>query len=186
MRGKLIAIAASLALALSACSTTKVFMSHPAMVKTEIDSHAKVYFLREMPQRTRGIADDDLRIEVGEQPLLFLARGEYSLVRFKPGRYDVVVHSKTMLTTNPAPVEVWRSRPFEFAAGQSYYILTRSYQEEWRGFYFVPESIGEGEAKSLSRHMAAAGELTEAQPLYVPPPDIEPEPFDPVADALSK
>ncbi|MDH5300805.1 MAG: hypothetical protein OEW58_05515 [Gammaproteobacteria bacterium] len=187
MRSTLALLFASLVLTLAGCSTTtKLIANHPAIINSEQASHAKVYFLREIPERSRGVADDNLRIEIGKQPLLSLAQGEYSLIRLKPGQYDIVIFSRTSLTTNPAPVEVWRARPFDFVAGESYYIHTKAFQEEWRGFYYVPESIGETEAKSMARVMTAAGELTQAQPLYIPPTPAPAKsaPRDPIADVL--
>jgi len=170
MKRKLGLVTALLALALTACSTTQVVKTHPLVVSSDATKHANVYFLREMPQRTRGVADDDLRIEIDNHVLLTLARGEYSLLRLKPGKVDLVVYSKTMLTNHPAPLEVWRARPFDFEAGKTYYIDMKAHQEEWRGFYFVPEAIREGEAKSMARTMTTAGQLAEKHPLYVPPP----------------
>jgi hypothetical protein len=149
---------------LGGCTTTEVRIDHPQLAKIG-DDYAKVYFLRKMPQRTRGVADDDLRIEIDKQPLLELARGEYSLLSLKPGRVDVVVHSKTMLTTQPAPQPVWRSRSFDFEAGKTYYVYTKFFQEEWRGIYFVPTAIDKQQAMKLAEHMEPAGVPAETYSL---------------------
>ncbi|MDH5230863.1 MAG: DUF2846 domain-containing protein [Gammaproteobacteria bacterium] len=172
------------ALGLSACTTSLLVTENPQLEKNRSAPHAIVYFIRPMPIRSRGVADNDLKVELNEKPLLTLTRGEYAMARIKPQPTDVVLRNMTFITTKPMPVEVWRARRFSFEAGKTYFIKADFKQEEFRGIYFVPELIDEVEAKSLAKKMRAAGQLAKAHPITQPDPmftqeyDLDPSVLD--------
>lgn len=142
-----------------------------------------VYFMRPLQQRTRGMADGDLEVELDKEPLATLSHGEYIALPIKPGAVDVIMRNWSYLTTQPMPVKVWRVRRFEFEAGKTYYLSARFTQEEFRGIYYVPELLSEAQAKEQAQDMVAANDAARRMPLYVPP--AVPLTGDAVSDALN-
>ncbi len=151
-------------LLLASCATTRVMDSHPLYAQPG-EPRAVVYFLRPVPQRTRGIADGDITIELEQRPVMALSRGEYARIDIRPTTTNVVIRSLSHHPYQAMPMEVWRTRPFKFEAGKTYYILARFQQEEFRGVFFVPTAIDEEQARRLARNMTPAGQLAKAHPL---------------------
>ncbi len=148
---------------LSACTTTEVFLQHPAYAG-EGEAAATVVFIRPVDQRSRGVADSDIEVEIAGEAVMNLSAGEHAALRIKPMEAEVVLSSLAFITSRPMPEKVHRSRGFVFEAGQTHYILTRFDQQEWRGFYFVPEEIGRDTAAILLQYSKAANELAKRLP----------------------
>ena len=161
-------VAAFLVLA-TGCANTKVYTSHKSLVKDEAQPHAKVYFIREWQQRSRGVADNNVTIEVAGENLLELGEGEYSLMRLTPQKTFIVTHSQAFVTSKPNPTRVTRAQEFTFDAGETYYILAKLNQEEFRGIYFTTEAINLDQAKNAAVKLKPSGSLAEDNPLYVAP-----------------
>ena len=155
-------------LGLGACTTTRIAQSNPTFATAGEKDSALVYFIRPNEQRTRGVADTDLEIELSEVKALDLSSGEYAAVRIKPIETDVIIRSLTYLTAQPMPVKVWRARHYTFEAGKTYYIHTRFEEQEWRGSYFYPDSVALDKAKTLAYRLKPAGQLAEAMPIPAP------------------
>ena len=153
--GKGLAVIA-VALFVPACAVTHIEPSHPLLASSS-EQHARVYFLRPTAQRSRGVADMAVRVDLGKQRLLSLGAGEYTVVPVRPGAIDVVMKNLSFLTSDVMPVEVWRARPFVFVAGESYFILADFKYEEFRGVYFVPRDITNEQAASYLPRMRAVG-----------------------------
>lgn len=149
---------------LSACASSEIIETNPRLVAAG-EPHAQVYFLRPPDQRTRGVADDPISVELGHKKLLELGLGEYVLVHLSPGPADVVLRNKTYMTNNPNPVEVWRSRRYEFKAGGTYFIVADEDREEFRGIYFVPREVDAQKARALGERLKPVGKLARQAPL---------------------
>jgi len=153
---------------LAGCAlSSKLNTGNPALVSSVSQPHATVYFIRPPLQRTRGVADGNVKIELDEIPLINLGVSEYTVVKLKPGKMDVILRSLTYLTTKPMPVEVWRSRRLEFLAGETYYVETRFIQEEFRGTYFQPELVKKADFSNSGLVMSPIGTLAKAMPLAI-------------------
>ncbi len=166
MKSPLAAIASLLALLLlgGCAATSRIVDSHPLFAGPG-EERAVIYFLRPMPQRSRGIADADIARELEQRPVMKLSRGEYARIEIKPVETDVIIRSLSHHPYKAMPEPVWRARHFTFEAGKTYYILARFQQEEFRGVFFIPTAIDEEKARRLARHMTPAGKLARAKPL---------------------
>ena len=149
----------------SACTTSVIVKQNPKFASDTNKNFATVYMIRPTPIRTRGIADNDVHIEFDDVLATSLSAGEYVALKLKPGSTNLIIRSQTYLTSKPMPVDVKRSRLFEFEAGKQYFILAKFDQEEFRGIYFVPVEISLAEAKSMLNRLKPAGQLAKSQPL---------------------
>ena len=119
---------------------------------------AKVYFIRPMPYKHKGIADNILTIDLDNELLLKINEGQYTLLRIKPSKVHVVTHSETMFTNKFQPINVARNREYQFLAGKTYFIELNRINEEFRGIYYDPMSVNLERAKQLSETLTAVGE----------------------------
>lgn len=130
------------------------------------DQHvAKVYFIRTMPVKYKGIADSKIMVDLNGEKLFDIKEGSYTLVKLKPFKGTVTTHSRTMFTTKSEPISVTRTREYNFIAGKTYFINLKRVNEEFRGIYYDPEPINLETAKTLVRDMRAVG-LATMEPIY--------------------
>ncbi len=156
---------AALILFASACATTSSIKNHPLVVADSETNAATVYLLRPEPLRTRGIADNDVQVEIDSKIVTMLSAGEYVALKVKPGKVELATRSYTYLTSKPMPEEVLRSAEYTFEAGKKYFILVQFTQEEFRGIYFKPVEINPNEAKKLGTRLKPHGKLAKALPI---------------------
>jgi hypothetical protein len=136
----------------------KVNVQHSQLQTTAEDEHvAKVYFLRPMPLKYKGIADKKVRIDFQNQPLLTIKEGQYTLVKLKPSKGEVVTHSTTKFTNDNVPINVSRAREYRFIAGKTYFIHVKRVDEEFRGIFYDPAPVNLEQALELSRRLHAVG-----------------------------
>lgn len=155
-----------LLMTLTACTTSVIKTSNPQFAGANATDFATIYLMRPTPLRTRGVADNDIKVEFGENQLVAeLSAGEYAAFKVTPGNMDIIIRSTAYLTSNPLPEKVWRARNFDFTSGKTYYILTKFIQEEFRGMYFVPVEISKKEAQDMLIRIKPAGLLATKQPI---------------------
>ena len=160
-----IAISISL-LFINGCTTSVIMKSNPTFAEPTSKDYAYIYMIRPMPIRTRGIADNDVKVEFGaDQLAVLLSAGEYAAFKVKPGDLNIIIRSTTYLTTDPVPVEVFRADNFNIEAGRKYFIQTKFIQEEFRGMYFKPVMIDLKTAKDMLIRLKPAGDLAKQRPL---------------------
>lgn len=151
---------------LSACTTSVIKQDNPSFATANDKDYALVYLMRPTPIRTRGVADNDIKVEFGENNLVAeLSAGEYVAFKVKPGKIDIITRSIAYVTARTLPEKVWRARNFDFRAGQTYYIHTKFTQEEFRGMYFISEQISKEEAQAMLIRIKPAGELATKNPI---------------------
>lgn len=155
MRMVLFGVVLSVAL-LAGCSLTKVNMAHSLVQGDPEGAYAKVYFIRPHTEHPLGFADNALAVLVDGEALVSLVRGEYTLVYLKPRRVNVTLRNFTQTRGRWELEEMERSAPFTFESGQTYFVLARAMDGEFRGAHFWPEAIDMVAAKQLSRHLKAA------------------------------
>lgn len=140
---------------LGACAGTRVDGSHP-LVTREAPA-AKVYFIRPFTERYLGFADNAITVEADRIPLLRLVKGEYTLAHVTPGPVFLTVNSDTTWGHSNFIRRMTRSQRFEFAAGQTYFVIFRPFDGEFRGVHFEMVDVDLARAKELSRHLRVVG-----------------------------
>jgi len=173
-----------LAISLVSCSFNKINTKNSLVQQdANSDEAAKVYFIRPMPFKYKGIADNTLTVALNNEPLLKINEGQYTLVRIKPSKVHVVTHSKTMFTNKFQPINVTRTREYQFLAGKTYFIELKRINEEFRGIYYDPASVNLEQAKQLSEHLTALGDARR-EPIRSLTSVAEAPPPGPLAPAL--
>lgn len=138
--------------ALSACATSLI-VEHHHLWANNAEASARVVFFRPIPQRTHGIADNDVTIEVDNEKLMDLSAGEYAVFYLKPSEAKVTLRNLSFITYKVMPEEVTRARRFTFEADKTYFIQTRLKVEEYRGVYFEPREVDESKALEIISHL---------------------------------
>lgn len=144
-----------LATLLTGCAGTRIDGSHPLLTREE--AAAKVYFIRPFTERYMGFADNAITVEADRVPLLRLVKGEYTLAHIQPGPVFFTVHSDTSWGPEHQVKEMSRSRRFEFAPGETYFVVFRPFDGEFRGVHFDMATVGLEDARELSRHLRVIG-----------------------------
>jgi hypothetical protein len=144
-------------LGLFGCAATRIQSSHPLVQKNVSAPSARVYFIRPRTERTMGIADDVLHIELDQRQLLTLAKGEYVVVDLKPGPVVTTVKSMTIWGPDSKIKEMAKSQEFTFDEGKTYFIVMNMIDGEFRGIFFMPEAVDLLTAKEISKQLRAVG-----------------------------
>jgi phage anti-repressor protein len=149
----------------SGCAT--VNNKHPMVVSKEMKpgepaNFAYAYFIRPKLDKSKGIADEPVRIEFQENALLELDEGSYTLLRMKPSKGELKVFNKTKFINKIYPVEVWRAREYKFIEGKTYFIYIKQINEEFRGVFYEPKPVDFETAKLLVMRSRASGEARKA------------------------
>ena len=145
-------MAIAVAIFLGACST--VNMKHPQLMTGDISAAQKsqlatVYFIRPTAYKSKGVANEAVRIEYQGKTLLTQEEGNYTLLYLKPSKGTVKVFSRTKFINDRLPIEVWRAREYKFIAGKTYFIYIHQINEGFRGVFYEPEPVSLREAKEL-------------------------------------
>jgi hypothetical protein len=144
------------ALGVSGCASTKIVSNHPLMEKSGSGPYATVYFLRPNTERAMGFPDNPLTIEMDQEKLLTLGKGEYTMLRLKPRiTTTMTLKSKTAVGPNWTIKEMSKDKKWSFAAGQTYFLVLKPVDGEFRGVYFVAESVDLFSAKEVAPKLHA-------------------------------
>lgn len=152
-----------LALALVGCTSTRVVGSHPLVEAAAGGTSATVYFLRPEPERRMGFADNPLTIELNQDRLLKLGRGEYTVVRLVPRASVFTLRNLTEAGPHWSVKERERQYRFEFQPGQTYYIVISAVDGEFRGIHFLAESVDAMKAREVAARLRPVGDARGAQ-----------------------
>lgn len=152
-------------LTISGCST--VNEQHPLIVTKDIKpddikDFAIVYFIRPKPFKSKGAADNSIRVEFQGNVLLSIDEGSYTLLHIKPSKNKLTVFSETLFTNISIPIEVWRAREYKFIAGKTYFIHLKRMDEEYRGIFYDIEPVNLDKAKILIDTTIASGAARNA------------------------
>lgn len=151
-----------LAVVLGACAGTRLDKSHPLVTRDAAEPAAKVYFIRPFTDRYLGFADNVITIEAERARLMRLVKGEYTLVKLKPGDVRLSVRNDTSHGSEFNHKELTRSKQFTFEAGQTYFLVLKPFDGEFRGVNFEMETVDLTRARELSRHLRVAGPARSA------------------------
>jgi len=161
----MLAILIAVMLLLSACGGS-VNVKNSYVQEEAADEHiARVYFIRPMPVKYKGIADNQITVELNNELLLTINEGQYTMVKIKPTDGHVTTRSKTMFINKTQPIDVSRSREYRFIAGKTYFIYLNRVNEEFRGIYYDPAPVTLAQAMKLSSQLHPVG-LAQQEPIY--------------------
>jgi hypothetical protein len=155
-------IAILMAMVLSACAATRVERGHSLIQHDLSESYANVYFIRPSTEHPQGFADNPLLVDVNGERLMRIGKGEYTMVRLKARDITVTMRDQTQVRGRWEVTEMAQTRKFNLEAGQSYFILAKNVDGEFRGVTFVPESISQFDARQISANLKAKGVAKEA------------------------
>jgi hypothetical protein len=147
-------------LGLTGCASTQIKSDNPLVQTNPNAPFARVYFLRPDTERTMGVADNVINIELDQHPLLTLAKGEYVFVDLKPGEVMTTIKSRTSWGPLSRIKEMAKGRTFSFAEGETYFIVIRPVDGEFRGVFFVPREVDLFTAKQISKRLRAVGKAS--------------------------
>lgn len=148
--------AALMALTLVGCSTTRIDRGHPLIQGEAGESYARVYFIRPNTEHPQGFADNPLLVEAGGEPLMRLGKGEYAMVHLKARDITITLRDLTQVRGRWEVTEMKQSRKFNFEAGQTYYLLAKNVDGEFRGVTFIPEIISQFDGDTLRQNLRDA------------------------------
>ena len=121
-----------------------------------------MYFIRPKPFKSKGAADNSIRVEFQGNVLLSIDEGSYTLLHIKPSKNKLTVFSETLFTNISIPIEVWRAREYKFIAGKTYFIHLKRMDEEYRGIFYDIEPVNLDKAKILIDTTIASGAARNA------------------------
>jgi len=143
---------------LVSCSTAKTINNSYIEENAEDQHVAKIYFMRAMPVKFKGVADSKISVDLNGEPLLNIDEGAYTMVKIKPIKASITTHSRTMFTTKSEPIKVTRTREYNFVAGKTYFINLVRVNEEFRGIYYDPAPVSLDQAKEISLKLLPYGQ----------------------------
>jgi hypothetical protein len=140
----------------TACASTKVLSTHPSVIQESDGNAAKVYFMR--PDiGYHNVTVRPFTILLNDRELLYLVKGEYTLVYVHPVSGSLKVKSWTgrKFITNQSrygDMMVEESIPCMFETGKVYYIAfkentQKDYDDE---ISYIPILISEDAAERLA------------------------------------
>ena len=144
-------------LVLVSCSSAKNIKNSYVDNESEDQYVAKVYFIRTMPVKFKGVADSQITVDINGEPLLKIDEGAYTMLKIKPAKASVTTHSRTLFTTKFEPIKVSRTREYNFIAGKTYFINLERINEEFRGIYYDPAPVTLAVAQKLTKTLRAVG-----------------------------
>lgn len=134
---------------LPACSVTRVNHDHSLAQSDLSESYANVYFIRPNTEHPHGFADNPLVVDVNGERLMKLGKGEYTMARLKARDITVTMSAQTQVRGRWEVTEMKQDRKFNLEPGETYYILAKMVDGEFRGVTFIPESISQLEAGQI-------------------------------------
>lgn len=142
---------------LVSCSSVKTIKNSHIDNDSEDQYVAKVYFIRTMPVKFKGIADSRINVDINGELLMKIDEGAYTMLRIKPAKASITTHSRTLFTTKYEPIKVSRTREYNFLAGKTYFINLERVNEEFRGIFYDPAPVTLEMAKNLTKQLRAVG-----------------------------
>lgn len=154
-------------LILTACATAKINQNSYLATEANDQHVAKIYFLRSKPVKYKGIADSKITVDINGAPLITIDEGAYTLVKIKPVKAKITTHSKTKFITQFQPIDVTRTREYNFIAGKTYFINLERVNEEFRGIFYDPAPVNLEQARKIAEPLRAVGEAKKAPIKYI-------------------
>lgn len=140
-------------LTLSGCTGTHLIEDSPILQPNLNQEYSTIYILRERPRYSTGFPDQPIKIDINGSDVGTLSYSEYIMLRIKPTEGTIRFLSLDVYGPIKQPRELAGEETFNFAAGQTNFILAKFINGEFRGAYFVPERIEFNRARKLAEKM---------------------------------
>lgn len=160
---RILIVGVVLALVSVGCTATRVVGSHPLVAAAAGGASATVYFLRPEPERRMGFADNPVTIELNQERLMKLGRGEYTVVHLVPRVSVFTLRNLTEAGPHWSIKELERQYRFEFEPGQTYYLVISAVDGEFRGIHFLAQSVDAMKAREVAARLRPVGDARSAQ-----------------------
>lgn len=142
---------------------TTVDAANPLVSAPGEKQFCAVYFLRPLTERAMGFSDNVLTIDLNGSKLLTLEKGDYTLVYMRPRvRATMTVKNETEVGPFWLTKKMAKNYQFGFKAGETYFIVLKPVDGEFRGVYFTAKNVDLFTAKQLVRNLRPAGEARKA------------------------
>jgi hypothetical protein len=142
---------------------TRVDMTNRLVSAPGEKQFCTVYFLRPLTERAMGFSDNVLTIDLNGSKLLTLEKGDYTLVYMRPRvRATMTVMNETEVGPFWKTKKMAKDYEFGFTAGETYFIVLKPVDGEFRGVYFTAKNVDLFTAKQLARNLRPAGEARRA------------------------
>lgn len=148
---------------LAGCTSSVISTKHPLYQRETSSTTATVYFLRPEIERRMGFPDNPVAIDLNQEQLLTLARGEYTAVKLVPREAVLTLRSLTEAGPVWAIKSIERQYTFNFKPGETYYLVIKPVDGEFRGVFFKPESVEAYVAKQVADSLHAADVPSDAK-----------------------
>ncbi len=96
-----------------------------------------------------GIADSPVSIELNDEVLMKLGKGEYTRVSVVPRDYVITLRNQSEVGPDWSVKEMRKRSRWAFAAGNTYYLAVRAVDGEFRGVTFRLELLNEYDAQNM-------------------------------------
>lgn len=146
---------------LTGCSVSRVNGNHSLIQKDMSQSYATVYFIRPNTEHPMGFSDNAIAVDVDGEKLISLAKGEYTLVHLKPRKVDVKLRDLAQLRGRWEVEEMSWRRQLDLSSGETYYVLAKPVNGEFRGVRFMPTQLSLHEARQAAKDLRAVGAAKE-------------------------
>jgi hypothetical protein len=140
---------------------TRVERQHPLLVAGGGTDAASVYFIRPEIERRMGFPDNPLTVELNQELLMKLGRGEYTMVSLVARDYVMTLRNQTEAGPDWKVKELAKTFRFNFEPGGVYYLLIKPTDGEFRGVFFTAEEVDRFTARqnaTLARPVAVSGD----------------------------
>ena len=142
---------ALLLVVLAGCSMTKVNKAFPLFEKP--GAGATIIWLRPDTERVMGIADNPVSIELNDELLMKLGKGEAKKVSVVPRDYTITLRNKSEAGTYWFVKDMRKRMKWKFDAGQTYYLAVKAVDGEFRGVTFNIERLSEYDGKAMAANL---------------------------------
>jgi len=146
-----------------ACSLTKIEKTHSLLQPPGTSRSASVYILRPEAERRMGFPDNNVTVELNNEKLMEIGKGEYTLVSLVPRDYTMTLRNLTERGPEWDVVEMARDYRFEFVPGGTYFIVIDMVDAEFRGIRFAAKAVDLFEAQQLAKNLRAVGYARSAK-----------------------
>ncbi len=142
---------------------TQVNTGNPLISAAGEPLFSTVYFLRPRTERAMGFPDDALTVSLDGSKLLTIEKGDYTLVYVRP-RVRITMTLQNLTEVGP----FWKTKKmdkdyeFSFAEGETYFIVLKPVDGEFRGVYFTARNVDLFTAKQLAQTLRPAGKARKA------------------------
>ena len=96
-----------------------------------------------------GFADNSVLVELNDERLMRLGKGEYTKVQVVPRDYTITLRNKTEVGPHWHVKDVKKRSKWIFEPGETYYLAVKAVDGEFRGVKFEVVQLNEYDAQKM-------------------------------------